>query len=147
MKSYTANHSKQSETMEDLRITKVEATEVSNLVGIYENGGCQVEIPESVEFVDIPLKKPGSLNVSSKMEDNVVLYSTKLVFETCRWPELKSGRTAFRCTTASGHTLLIGNGNRPYPTIEVLRNISKDVTSSQMVEVTVNLKAVHQSVI
>lgn len=147
MKSYTANHSKQSETMEDLRITKVEATEVSNLVGIYENGGCQVEIPDSVKFVDIPLKKPGSLNVSSKMEDNVVLYSTKLVFETCRWPELKSGRTAFRCTTASGHTLLIGNGSRPYPTIEVQRNVSKDVTSSQMVEVTVSLKAVHQSVI
>ncbi|MGM9697979.1 MAG: hypothetical protein ACI3Y0_04980 [Prevotella sp.] len=133
--------------MEDLRITKVEATEVSNLVGIYENGGCQVEIPESVEFEEIPLKKPGSLNVSSKMEDNVVLYSTKLVFETCRWPELKSGRTAFRCKTASGQTVLIGNGNRPYPTIEVQRNISKDVTSTQMVEVTVNLKAVYQSVI
>lgn len=99
-------------------------------------------IPNNVNFTDLNIKEQAEAKVESEQENNTVLYTTTLSFQTCHYQERIEDRSVFQLTCADGKRYLMGTHMRPYPTVKQSLPFPKG-SDSQLRSVIVTLKAQH----
>lgn len=119
-------------------IIRVEKTDYRNLAGAKILNNKEISIPDSIEWVNVPLaSKPAQLQISDKVENKADIYTHKCVFKTAEeWNTRK--HYAYRLTTVDGAKLLIGNSNRPFVISSLSENHPSSMTESTMTEVTLS---------
>ncbi|MBQ6203626.1 MAG: hypothetical protein IJK46_05975 [Prevotella sp.] len=118
-------------------VTAVERTPVTSLQGMKFISKTEVRLPSGISWEPLEIKPHAQLSISDKKENQVTVWTAKLVFKTCR--EFGDrGRWAYRCKLQNGQYRLIGTDERPYPIATVLENMPESVTENQLNEVTVN---------
>lgn len=133
---YNCVHIEKIKIMKNKKVVAVSFTDARNIGDVYriENDGT-IHVSSS-NWTDIDMEVPGELEITSKIEDKVVIYTAKLTFrEKCRhdYPPM----TAFRVRLADGSGMLIGSSQRPYPVVTETQNISSGNSNSQLRELTV----------
>lgn len=117
-----------------IAISYADARELNNVIRI----GTDVVtgLPTDV-WTEIAMEIPADLELSSKIDDKIEIFSAKLVFrEICKqnYPPI----SAYRVKLADNSELLIGDYDRPYPVITESQNISSSNSNSQLKELTVS---------
>lgn len=116
-----------------IAISFADARELKNLVRLGSDS--VTNVPAGI-WKEIAIEVPADLEISSKFDDKIVIFTAKLVFrELCRqhYPQM----AAYKVKLADNSELLIGANERPYPVITESQNLSSGNSNSQLRELTV----------
>ena len=98
--------------------------------------GDVLKILPGTNWTKIAMEVPGDLEISSKIEDKVEIFTAKLTFrETCRYDYPPT--PVFTVRLADGTLMLIGSSERPYPVVTESQAFSSSNSNSQLRELTV----------
>ena len=126
--------------MKKIRIVKtVERISVQKLVGMTRISNSEVLLPEETDWQKIAIKPHAQLSVADKQDEKNTVWDVKLVFKTCDAFDFQK-RWAYRVLLNTGHYMLIGTDDRPYPVTSASDTMPEKVTDNQLTEVTVSWK-------
>lgn len=118
-------------------ICRVQRIPVSELPFQTLLGNRTFDIPGSQDWPEVKCQRPAKLEITDKLEDGVRFYSHKLTFRMADDDLDMQGIYAYLVTDIDGRRYLLGTGERPYPIINMSDVHPDSLSSSTMVEYTV----------
>ena len=100
--------------MKNKKVVAVSVTDARELTNIIRVDKGKITNVFDYIWIDIDIEVPGELEISSKIEDKVEIFTTKLTFreKCCHAYPLTP---AFKVRSADGTEMVIGSSDRPYP--------------------------------
>ena len=122
--------------MKNKKVVAVSVADARELTNIVRVGNGTVTHVMDYIWIDMDIEVPGELEISSKIEDKVEIFTTKLTFreKCCHAYPLTP---AFKVRSADGTEMVIGSSDRPYPVITQSQKLSSGNSDSQLWELTV----------
>lgn len=123
-------------------IHKIEIVDISALSGMRIIDGSHVSIPDTLPLTDIMIHGLAECVVNTVKEDGLLLMEAELQFKTCE--KIDSQTLAYILHSADGNRYLLGNCDRPFPTMKRTANMPSDVTKTSSFVYKVTWKGVSQ---
>lgn len=132
----TTPYTKKLRNMKNHKVVAISYADARELKEVYRLGADKVDHVPMEIWKGVDIEVPADLEITSKIEDKVAVFTAKLVFrERCRhdYPPM----SAYRVRLADGTDLLLGSSERPYPVVTESQNLSSGNSDSQLRELTV----------
>ena len=116
--------------MKNKKVVEVWFNDARNLDTIFRIGDVLDHLP-GTNWTRIAMEVPGELEISSKIEDKVEIFTAKLTFrEICRYDYPPT--PAFLVRLADNTRMVIGSSERPYPVVTESQSLSSSNSNSQL---------------
>lgn len=123
-------------------IHKIEIVDISELSEIRIIDESHVSIPDSLPLTDILIHGLAECVANTVKEDGLLLMEVELQFQTRE--KIDSQTLAYILHSVDGNRYLLGNYNRPFPTMMRTENMPSDVTKTSSFVYKVTWKGVSQ---
>ncbi len=123
-------------------IHKIEIVDISELSEIRIIDESHVSIPDALPLTDIMIHGLAECVANTVKEDGLLLMEVELQFQT--YEKIDSQALAYILHSVDGNRYLLGNYNRPFPTMTRTENMPSDVTKTSSFVYKVIWKGVSQ---